>query len=82
MLPTDMRINRSLCIIIYYFYLEVNLDKGCPFWPDDSRCAIKDCAVDVCSEDEVPIGISKFKVSIVYHMCTLDLHSIALIATS
>eukprot|EP00112_Aurelia_sp_Birch-Aquarium-sp1_P001597 Seg1173.7 transcript_id=Seg1173.7/GoldUCD/mRNA.D3Y31 product="ERO1-like protein beta" protein_id=Seg1173.7/GoldUCD/D3Y31 len=45
----------------YFKYFKVNLDKGCPFWPDDSRCAIKDCAVDVCSEDEVPIGISKFK---------------------
>lgn len=45
----------------YFKYFKVNLNKRCPFWPDDSRCALKDCAVDICSEDEIPIGITKSK---------------------
>ena len=28
----------------------MNLNKECPFWADDSKCAMKDCAVDVCTE--------------------------------
>jgi len=47
----------------FFRYFKINLNKACPFWPDDSRCALKDCAVDVCSGDEIPIGISKTKES-------------------
>ncbi|GFO27479.1 ero1-like protein beta, partial [Plakobranchus ocellatus] len=37
----------------------VNLQKDCPFWSDDSRCALKDCHVNFCPEDEVPIKTKK-----------------------
>ena len=33
-----------------YDYFQVNLQKQCPFWTDDSRCALKDCHVNVCQE--------------------------------
>ena len=29
---------------------QVNLDRTCPFWADDSRCSLKDCHVDQCEE--------------------------------
>lgn len=35
----------------------MDLKKPCPFWPDDSRCALKDCHVDSCTEDELPLGL-------------------------
>ncbi len=45
-----------------YSSIQVNLHKTCPFWPNDNRCALKDCSVDVCSEEEIPIGLKGFKV--------------------
>uniref|UniRef100_A0A2C9KB90 Uncharacterized protein n=1 Tax=Biomphalaria glabrata TaxID=6526 RepID=A0A2C9KB90_BIOGL len=41
----------------YFRYFKVNLKKSCPFWSDDSRCALRDCHVNVCQKDEVPIKI-------------------------
>ncbi|XP_077536560.1 endoplasmic reticulum oxidoreductin-1-like protein isoform X3 [Haemaphysalis longicornis] len=32
----------------------VNLKHPCPFWPDDGRCALRDCSVTTCSEDSIP----------------------------
>lgn len=46
---------RSLLTNKYFRYFKVNLQKPCPFWSDDSRCALKDCHVDVCAQDQVPI---------------------------
>uniref|UniRef100_A0A0B7APC8 Uncharacterized protein n=1 Tax=Arion vulgaris TaxID=1028688 RepID=A0A0B7APC8_9EUPU len=46
---------KSLLARNYFKYFRVNLKKGCPFWPEDSRCIVRDCHVDVCSENEVPI---------------------------
>lgn len=43
----------------YFKYVKVNLHTGCPFWPDWNQCAIKDCSVDKCLEDELPIGLKK-----------------------
>lgn len=45
----------------YFRYFKINLHKKCPFWVDDSRCALKDCAVEHCVEDEVPIGLKGLK---------------------
>ncbi|XP_046577519.1 ERO1-like protein beta isoform X1 [Haliotis rubra] len=45
---------KSLVLRDYFRYFKVNLAKGCPFWSDDSRCALKDCHVDMCAEHEVP----------------------------
>ncbi|XP_069036112.1 ERO1-like protein beta isoform X1 [Lepisosteus oculatus] len=41
----------------YFRYYRVNLKRPCPFWPDDSHCAIKDCQVEPCPESKVPVGI-------------------------
>ncbi|XP_059162228.1 ERO1-like protein beta isoform X2 [Physella acuta] len=46
---------KSLLSRNYFRYFKVNLKKKCPFWSDDSRCALKDCHVNVCQKDEVPI---------------------------
>ncbi|XP_048734876.1 ERO1-like protein beta isoform X2 [Ostrea edulis] len=48
---------KSLLQRDYFRYFKVNLMKPCPFWSDDSRCALKDCHVQSCSEDEVPEGL-------------------------
>ncbi|PRD32005.1 UNVERIFIED_CONTAM: ERO1-like protein beta [Trichonephila clavipes] len=37
--------------------LSVNLNRGCPFWPDDSKCAIQDCSVKTCPEEQLPPGL-------------------------
>ncbi|XP_035695505.1 ERO1-like protein beta [Branchiostoma floridae] len=41
----------------YFRYFKVNLNKDCPFWYDDSKCALKDCAVDICTEEVLPEGM-------------------------
>uniref|UniRef100_A0A8D2P9W7 ERO1-like protein alpha n=1 Tax=Zosterops lateralis melanops TaxID=1220523 RepID=A0A8D2P9W7_ZOSLA len=41
----------------YFRYYKVNLQKPCPFWEDNSHCAMRDCAVQPCPSDEVPDGI-------------------------
>ncbi|XP_076463716.1 ero1-like protein [Babylonia areolata] len=46
---------RSLMTKNYFRYFKVNLQKQCPFWSDDSRCALKDCHVNVCEQSTVPI---------------------------
>lgn len=38
----------------YEWYGQVNLAKPCPFWADDSRCALPDCSVAECKETELP----------------------------
>ncbi|XP_041353019.1 ERO1-like protein beta isoform X2 [Gigantopelta aegis] len=43
----------------YFRYFKVNLKKVCPFWSDDSRCALKDCHVSNCPEDSVPPALVK-----------------------
>ncbi|XP_061183412.1 ERO1-like protein beta [Saccostrea echinata] len=48
---------KSLLQRDYFRYFKVNLMKPCPFWSDDSRCALKDCHVQSCSEDQVPEGL-------------------------
>lgn len=46
---------KSLLARNYFRYFKVNLKKPCPFWSDDSRCALKDCHVNVCNKGDVPI---------------------------
>lgn len=48
---------KSLLSRNYFRYFKVNLNKECPFWADDSRCAMKNCAVDICPEEQVPEGL-------------------------
>jgi len=41
----------------YFRYFKVNMRKECPFWVDDGRCALRDCAVEECTENDVPVGL-------------------------
>ncbi|KHJ93492.1 hypothetical protein OESDEN_06594 [Oesophagostomum dentatum] len=34
----------------------VNMDKPCPFWPDDRQCGSNQCSIGIC-DDEVPPGL-------------------------
>lgn len=46
------------CFFFFVFlikplFLQVNLKRPCPFWPDDGHCSIKDCHVEACPEVSV-----------------------------
>ena len=35
-------------------YFKTTLYCDCPLWPDDGMCAMRDCSVCECEDDEVP----------------------------
>lgn len=45
---------QSLVSKDYFRFYKVNLKKECPFWADDSRCAIKYCHIKTCTKESVP----------------------------
>jgi len=48
---------QSLLVKNFFRFYKVNLRQECPFWPDDSRCAIRFCQVENCEEQSIPQGI-------------------------
>ncbi|XP_055303381.1 ero1-like protein [Sitodiplosis mosellana] len=48
---------QSLLVRDYFRFYKVNLRKECPFWADDSQCAMRSCHVSTCSENDVPEGL-------------------------
>jgi len=38
----------------FFSLFKVNLEKDCPYWPDDGVCFTRDCAVCQCEDGEVP----------------------------
>lgn len=48
---------QSLLVKNFFRFYKVNLKQDCPFWPDDSRCAIRFCQVENCEEQAIPEGI-------------------------
>lgn len=48
---------RSLLTKDYFRFYKVNLKAKCPFWDDDSRCAIKYCHVEACEDSDIPPGL-------------------------
>ncbi|XP_046388501.1 ero1-like protein [Ischnura elegans] len=48
---------RSLLMKDYFRFYKVNLKRPCPFWADDSRCAIRHCHVEKCPEEDIPVGL-------------------------
>lgn len=48
---------RSLLTKDYFRFYKVNLKRNCPFWSDDSRCAIQYCHVEACDEHDIPPGL-------------------------
>ncbi|XP_052275217.1 ERO1-like protein beta isoform X2 [Dreissena polymorpha] len=47
----------SLLARNFFRYVKVNLMKECPFWADDSKCAMKNCAVKTCTAEQLPYGL-------------------------
>lgn len=41
----------------YFRFFKVNLQRPCPFWKDDSKCALEDCSVTPCEEGDLPPGL-------------------------
>lgn len=42
----------------FFRFYKVNMEKTCPFWPDDRQCASKECGIGYC-DDEVPSGLKR-----------------------
>lgn len=41
---------QSLLVRDYFRFYKVNLNQNCPFWADDSKCAIRYCHVLPCQD--------------------------------
>ena len=50
---------KSLLVKNYFRFYKVNLKQECPFWPDDSKCAMRFCQVENCEEGNIPEGIKE-----------------------
>ncbi|KAK2587298.1 hypothetical protein KPH14_003020 [Odynerus spinipes] len=48
---------QSILLKNYFRFYKVNLKQECPFWPDDSKCAIRYCHVQPCDDDDIPEGL-------------------------
>ncbi|XP_049845314.1 ero1-like protein [Schistocerca gregaria] len=48
---------QSLLIKDYFRFYKVNLKKTCPFWADDSKCAMRYCHVQPCLDEHIPPGL-------------------------
>ncbi|XP_050535670.1 ero1-like protein isoform X2 [Daktulosphaira vitifoliae] len=49
----------------YFKFFKVNLRRKCPFWSDDSKCAMRYCQVESCHLDDLPIGLKSIRNSLV-----------------
>ncbi len=38
----------------FFSIFRAAIDKKCPFWADDMKCAIRDCSVCNCADNEIP----------------------------
>lgn len=83
---------QSLLVRDYFRFYKVNLKQDCPFWADDSKCAIRYCHVLPCQDDDIPEGlkgdvprnihlnespVDKYKANAQINDCTKD-HNIEL----
>lgn len=48
---------KSLLTNNYFRYYQINLQQECPFWVDDSKCAMKFCQLEACEEKNIPLGL-------------------------
>lgn len=44
----------------YFRFYKLNLKKECPFWADDSKCAMRTCHVSTCEEKDIPEGLKGY----------------------
>ncbi|KAL3998555.1 Endoplasmic Reticulum Oxidoreductin 1 (ERO1) family protein [Acanthocheilonema viteae] len=42
----------------FFRFYKINMEKTCPFWPDDRQCLSKECGIGYC-DDEVPSGLKQ-----------------------
>jgi ERO1-like protein alpha len=42
------------CCRTFFRVFKINLEKGCPFRPDNFECFLQDCSVCECEPDEIP----------------------------
>jgi len=52
---------RELTYRDYFKFFKINLIKKCQFWPDDGACVLRDCAVELCSSDQIPAQLLNSK---------------------
>ncbi|XP_058788778.1 ero1-like protein [Phymastichus coffea] len=48
---------QSLLVRDYFRFYKVNLKRECPFWADDSKCAMRFCHVKPCQDKDIPVGL-------------------------
>ncbi|XP_014204852.1 ero1-like protein [Copidosoma floridanum] len=48
---------QSLLVRDYFRFYKVNLKRDCPFWADDSKCAIRYCHIKPCEDKDIPVGL-------------------------
>ncbi|XP_054000781.1 ero1-like protein [Hylaeus anthracinus] len=48
---------QSLLVKDYFRFYKVNLKQKCPFWTDDSKCAMRYCHVQPCQDEDIPDGL-------------------------
>ncbi|CAD7083353.1 unnamed protein product [Hermetia illucens] len=48
---------QSLLIKDFFRFYKVNLRQECPFWADDSKCAMRFCHVQSCEDKDIPEGL-------------------------
>lgn len=48
---------QSILLRDYFRFYKVNLKQECPFWADDSKCAIRYCHVQPCNDNDIPEGL-------------------------
>lgn len=58
-------LSRLLTRPFFNFY-QVNLNRGCPFWPDNSKCVLRSCHVEACTEVTMTVHATH---SSSYHTC-------------
>nr|CAG4638330.1 EOG090X03A4 [Cyclestheria hislopi] len=48
---------KSILAKNYFRFFKVNLKKPCPFWHEEQECTMRHCAVQSCTEENMPPGI-------------------------
>lgn len=48
---------QSLLIKDYFRFYKTYLRQECPFWEDDSKCAMRFCHIESCEEKDIPEGL-------------------------
>ncbi|XP_065318086.1 ERO1-like protein alpha isoform X2 [Gordionus sp. m RMFG-2023] len=47
----------QLLVKPYFKFFKINLDKKCPFWPDNKLCSSQYCFIKACDKDSIPAAL-------------------------